>query len=125
MVHQNLGNWDAALADYEKAREIAPDDFAAWDNLAMLFAACPDDDIRNGAKAAEYAQRACELTEWKHPGVLNTLAIAYAELGDWQAATDICDAQLGQLEAGAMAEEFTMLRELLVQEKSYRLEDPK
>jgi hypothetical protein len=53
--------------------------------------------------------------------VLNTLAIAYAELGDWQAATDICDEQLGKLGDDPLAEEFRVLLELFQQEKAYRM----
>jgi tetratricopeptide (TPR) repeat protein len=111
VAHQELGHWSEALADYQKAREINPDDPAAWNNVAMLLAACPDDEIRNGAKAAEYAQKACELTNWKHPAVLNTLAIAYAELGDWQAATDIFDQEIGKLGDDPLADEFRLLLE--------------
>ena len=120
-LHQEIGNWQAALEDYEMARERAPDDYAAWNHLAMLLAACPVDELRNGAQAVEYAQKACELTEWNSPAAWNTLAVAYAELGDWQAATDICDTQLGQLEDGSIADEFRLLRELFVREKPYRL----
>ena len=85
------GNWQAALDDYEKAREIDPNGYSSWNNIAMLLAACPDDEIRNGAKAVECAQKASELTEWSHPAVWNTLAVAYAELGDWQATVAKAD----------------------------------
>jgi serine/threonine-protein kinase len=43
-------------------------------------------DIRNGPRAKECAKRACELTDWKEPGFLDTLAAAYAECGRFKSA---------------------------------------
>jgi hypothetical protein len=42
--------------------------------------------MRNGARAVEFAQKACELTAWKHPLFLTTLAAAYAEAGNFSEA---------------------------------------
>ena len=41
---------------------------------------------RDGKRAVESATRACELTEWKEPGVLDTLAAGCAEAGNFDAA---------------------------------------
>ncbi|MEK7842393.1 MAG: hypothetical protein AAB197_06930, partial [Deltaproteobacteria bacterium] len=37
-------------------------------------------------KALEYAKKACELTDWKDPYKLDTLAAAYAEAGQFDEA---------------------------------------
>jgi hypothetical protein len=52
----------------------------------MILAACPEAKCRDGKKAVEAATRACELTEWKKADCLDTLAAAYAESGDFNAA---------------------------------------
>ena len=50
------------------------------------MATCPEAKYRDGGKAVESATRACELTKWKSSEFLNTLAAAYAESGDFDAA---------------------------------------
>src|SRR5262249_17334382 len=54
--------------------------------LAWLRATCPEADMRNGKEAVELALRACELSGWKDWGIIDTLAAAYAEQGDFDRA---------------------------------------
>jgi len=54
--------------------------------LACWQAGCPAAEVRNGAEAVKNATRACELTEWKEAMYLDTLAAAYAEVGDFESA---------------------------------------
>ena len=53
---------------------------------AWFRATCPVATYRDGAQAVAAATRACELTGWKEPGLLDTLAAAYAESGDFDSA---------------------------------------
>ena len=53
---------------------------------AWIRATCPDAKYRDGKQAVASATRACELTEWKDAITLDTLAAAYAEAGDFDAA---------------------------------------
>lgn len=82
----SIGDHSAALADLEKALELAPEDSGVLNNLAWLLATSPDEEIRDGKRAVELATKACEATEWKQPHIISTLAAGYAEAGDFAAA---------------------------------------
>jgi len=83
------GKLDQAIANYEKALETAPDNTMAMNNLAWLLATCPKDNLRNGPRAVELAERICDVTNYQTPTFLNTLAAAYAEAGRFTKAVEI------------------------------------
>ena len=72
-----------AISDYSEASRIDPKDANTWNASAWFAATCPDARYRNGKNAVEHATRACELTAWKDGAMLDTLAAAYAEAGDF------------------------------------------
>jgi len=82
----SIGDHAAALADLEKALTLQPEDSGVLNNLAWLLATSPDDAIRDGKRAIELATKACEVTEWKQPHIVSTLAAGYAESGDFDSA---------------------------------------
>ena len=93
MAYYNRGNlwkvkreYGKAIADYDKAIQLEPKVALAYNDRAWLWATCPDEKYRDGKKAVESATRACELTEWKDAGYLDTLAAACAEEKDFDAA---------------------------------------
>jgi tetratricopeptide (TPR) repeat protein len=77
------GNYDFAVEDYGMALKLAPRSPMALNNLAWLWATCPDPNFRDGSRALEYARRACTLGGKEMPILLSTLAAAYAEVGDY------------------------------------------
>jgi len=81
-----IGKQAEAIADYEKAITIEPDDTGVLNNLAWVLATSPDEKLRDGKRAIKLATKACELTEYKAPHILSTLAAGYAETGDFQTA---------------------------------------
>lgn len=80
------GNYDKARANFEKAIEADPEFPVARNNLAWLLATAPSAEHRDGATAVLHAMKACELTGFQDPGYLDTLAAAYAEVGQFEEA---------------------------------------
>jgi len=119
-----LGDYDKSIKDYSEAIRLNPEMHDAYQNLALLLASCPNDKLRDGASAIEYATAACELSHWKNGNDLAILAAAFAEVGDWEMAVK------RQQEYIAMAQlesEKTLGRqrlELYKIKKAYR-EEPK
>lgn len=83
---QTRSSIDAAMARFQRALQLKPDDVDAQNNLAWLRATCPATSLRNGAAAIEHAQRANQICGGRRADVLNTLAAAYAEAGQFPQA---------------------------------------
>jgi tetratricopeptide (TPR) repeat protein len=86
LAFEEKKTYDKAVADYTKALQTDPRFTHAYNNLGWLLATCPEANVRDGKKAVEYATRACELSDWKDPRRLDTLAAAYAEAGRFEEA---------------------------------------
>ena len=80
------GQSAAAIAEFQKVLELDPNHVTAQNNLAWMLATCPDASLRNGPKAVELAQRAVQLSAGMSPQILDTLAAAYAEAGQFPEA---------------------------------------
>ncbi len=87
-MYLSTGKHAEALADFAKAYELTPDDSGLLNNYAWTLATSPFDELRDGPQAVKFAERACELTEYEDPGILSTLAAAYAESGDFDKAIE-------------------------------------
>jgi protein O-mannosyl-transferase len=71
---------------YRRALEICPGDAGLLNNLAWIRAANAEARFRDGPEAVRLAERACQVTEYKQPMVMGTLAAAYAEAGRFDEA---------------------------------------
>jgi tetratricopeptide (TPR) repeat protein len=80
------GNYAESIAQYEAALRLAPRDAVTANNLAALLATCPDASLRRGADAVRLATAACQASGGVNPYYWDTLAMAYAEVGDFAAA---------------------------------------
>jgi len=80
------GDLRKALNDYARALEINPFFVDAYNNKAWVLATCADQRFRNGGQAVRLAQKAVELKP--DVGSLDTLAAAYAAVGNFGAAVD-------------------------------------
>jgi tetratricopeptide (TPR) repeat protein len=88
-VYAMDGQWTHALADLDTAIRVDPNDVEALISRAWTLATCSEPRLRDGVKAIESATRACELTHWKSPRPLATLAAAFAEKGDYGGAVQM------------------------------------
>jgi tetratricopeptide (TPR) repeat protein len=75
-----------AQADIEKVPTLQPNDPQANNYAAWLLSTTPQADVRDPAKAIAFATKACKLTSWKNAQVLDTLAAAHADNGDFSQA---------------------------------------
>lgn len=82
------GQIKPAWEQYGQVLELAPDSVDALNTLAWLQATSDIEGVRNPEQAVQYARRACELTEFEKPEVLDTLAAAYAASGNFDRATE-------------------------------------
>jgi tetratricopeptide (TPR) repeat protein len=87
-----MGRHSEAIKDYEQALQfgIANPSLKSGvlNNLAWVLATSPDDSLRNGKRSIELATEAASLSDYKEPYILSTLAAAYAEAGDFEAAIE-------------------------------------
>jgi membrane associated rhomboid family serine protease/Tfp pilus assembly protein PilF len=75
-----------AVAHYQEALRLEPNMAEAHNNLAWLYATSEDPKFRDPKAALEHAQRAVQLTQWKEPGFIDTLAEAYYAGGNYREA---------------------------------------
>jgi tetratricopeptide (TPR) repeat protein len=87
-LYLTTGKHREAVADLEKALSLNADDSGVLNNLAWVLATSPEESLRDGKRAIELAKRACEVTDYKQPHILSTLAAGYAELGDFATAVE-------------------------------------
>jgi tetratricopeptide (TPR) repeat protein len=78
--------WEQAIQLFGKAIRTDENHSAALTERAWLRCTCPDPKFRDAKLAFADARRACELTDWKDPVALETLAACYAENGQFDEA---------------------------------------
>jgi len=75
-----------ALACWRYAMEAEPRNIVMRGQIAGLLATSPDASVRDGKEAVLVALKLVELTGGKDPLAFDTLAAAYAEIGNFAAA---------------------------------------
>src|SRR6185503_3904599 len=84
-----LGEDRKAIADYNvilKLKLSRVRQMVVTNNVAFILATSADNGVRDGKGALALAEKARELEERPGPDVLDTMAAAYAELGDFEQA---------------------------------------
>ena len=93
----------------------------ATNEVAWIFATCPDARYRNGAAAVRIAAEAVQISQNRNPAVLDTLAAAQAEAGQFDKAVQT--AQRAMSLAGLQGDK-TLAAEVQTRLKSYRNDKP-
>ncbi|MFH1299775.1 MAG: tetratricopeptide repeat protein [Planctomycetota bacterium] len=88
-TYEALGKYPAAIADYKTVTEIDAEYWLPHNNLAFIYAACEQDDLRDGAQSLKHAQLAFDLQPTKYWVNYGALAVAYAELGQFDKAIEM------------------------------------
>jgi tetratricopeptide (TPR) repeat protein len=95
---QALMTMSTLSADFPKRDDYRDKVIRLSNSIAWRLATSASDQIRNGQRAVELASKACELTQYKKPVYVDTLAAAYAETGDFDSAVkwsenalELCD----------------------------------
>jgi tetratricopeptide (TPR) repeat protein len=81
-----MNDYGRALADFDDAIRLDPQNPRPHSVRAWLLATCPDPKIRDGNEALKSAERARELSGQDSLFGLSALAAACAETGDFEAA---------------------------------------
>ena len=83
-----LGKFGPAAEHLRRAVELEPANLDLAAELSWMLATCPQNGVRDGAKAVELARKICEATRYTNLQALNILAAAYAEAGKFAEAED-------------------------------------
>jgi hypothetical protein len=110
------GEFTNAINMCQKAVATNPEDASSYNTLAWIKATCPDASVRDGRDAVSAATQACELTRWKSASLIDTLAAACAESGDFQRAIRLQKQALlvgnaPESERGGMQERLALYKE--------------
>jgi tetratricopeptide (TPR) repeat protein len=119
-THNNLANvlvagskYSAAIEHYNLAIAGNPTWVVPVNSLARLLSMAPDPQLRNGPKALELAQRACQATNFENPVFLETLAAAYAENGRFDEAVAAAQKALAIMQAAGQKDAVVTLQHCL------------
>src|SRR5438876_612377 len=88
-INARLGKYAEALKEFNYLVSIRPRSVTlarVLSDRAWFQATCPDASFRNGQQAIKDAKAACSLMAWKDEDMIDTLAAAYAETGDFDSA---------------------------------------
>ena len=127
-AHANLANALAhqakipqALMHYREALRINPDWPQVANRLAWILATHTNSHFRLGKESVQLAEQACQATDYSNPLFLDTLAAAYAEVGQFDRALET--AQLAK-KVAASKELFDLTIQIQERILAYRKHRP-
>jgi twitching motility protein PilT len=84
-----LAHYETVMKQCRDVLKRNPDSVDALNNLAWIMATNEIAKLRNGKEALKHAERALVISQGKDPAILDTLAAAYAETGDFPKAVAV------------------------------------
>jgi hypothetical protein len=103
------GRRNEGLVHLERSYELKPLSGTAND-LAWMLSTAPEDELRDGNRALQLADQVNKLTGGKDLILLDTLAAAYAETGDFAKALETARLALKIAEASGNKELASRLK---------------
>ncbi|MCK4753310.1 MAG: tetratricopeptide repeat protein [Planctomycetes bacterium] len=113
--------FDEAIPHLNRVLQMEPNLVDVMNNLAWVLSAYKDSQFHNPERAVQISQRACELTGYKEPTLLDTLAVAYAAIGDFPNAITTAEKAANFAEA---ADKKQLAQEIKSRIKLYKNNQP-
>jgi len=113
-INLQLRQYAEALKEYNYLISLRPRPVTlgrALSDRAWFQATCPNASFRNGLQAVKDAKAACSIMVWKDESMIDTLAAAYAETGDFDSAARYAERALAM--KGISAHDEKVFREHL------------
>src|SRR5262245_11104007 len=88
-INARLGKYAEAMKEFNYLVSLHPRNVTlarVLSDRAWFRATCPNASFRNGQQAVKDAKAACSIMVWKDEQMIDTLAAAYAETGDFNSA---------------------------------------
>ncbi len=111
--------FEAAIIQYDKAYLASPNSIDVQNNLAWLLATCPDRALRDAPRAIKLAKQAAQSTNYADASMLDTLAAAYAESGEFEKAV-VTQRKAIELTPAASRSDLQKRLNLYLEGKTYR-----
>lgn len=94
---------------------------AVAERYARVLATCPQEEFRDGQRAVELAQKTVKLTSARSIKCLDTLAAAYAELGQYDNALQTLEQAI---QLASQANQLDQVNELIERKNLYECREP-
>jgi predicted Zn-dependent protease len=83
------GKSEEAIQQYRNVLSMDSNNPVVLNNLAWILATTDKPALRNGEEGVQFAVQAVNLTSWRQPILIGTLAAAYAEAGRFSQAIEM------------------------------------
>jgi tetratricopeptide (TPR) repeat protein len=119
-LNEFLNDDRSSLRDLREALQRDRSSYLYRNLIAWLLATSPDASLRDGHEAVQLAEQANQSTGWRDSDPIDTLAAAYAEIGDFEKAVEYQERACKMGGVGADRKKRQARLELYRKQKPYR-----